>query len=178
MDPVAALFLLFLLFLLAWWRLETADRSDGHNGCISLAPPTSVIAYDDDNGWVLPPSEEWPDFDPVFADQALALLIISEDVVCLGADTGDGSMTAGLYVNCSDIFFWGCADFEPTPRSGFSEGQQQIIELYEMCKRPWGSARWCCLQRGMRPQKPVIDRMKEGGFWTDDLEALPERTDA
>lgn len=80
--------------------------------------------------------------------------------------------TIVLFVNCNDVFYWGCADAEPLPLS-------ELRRLYEMWREsPAGPTRWCCLRRGMRPQHPVMDDMRKAGTWTADLEALPPRSAA
>jgi len=77
-------------------------------------------------------------------------------------------------VNLNDIFWWACADWELI-------SYDDIKDLYERCfdkngnYKPWGSVVWGCLKRGMRPQHPIEERMKEGGYWCDELEALPVR---
>lgn len=79
-----------------------------------------------------------------------------------------------LVVNCNDIFYWGCADFELI-------GYDEVRELYELCfdreckQKTWGSVVWVCRRRKMRPQHPIEEDMKKGGYWTDELEALPVR---
>ncbi len=39
----------------------------------------------------------------------------------------------------------------------------------------WGSTKWICIKRKMRPQHPIEDDMKKDGFWCDELESLPVR---
>lgn len=86
----------------------------------------------------------------------------------------DDDNIIALALNANDVFYWGCADFE---FFGFSD----IPFLYEMCfdkdgvRIPYGNVRWICLKRKMRPQHPIEDKIKEMGYWTDDLEALPVR---
>lgn len=76
--------------------------------------------------------------------------------------------TTVLYVNCNDLFYWGTADAESLPND-------EIGKLYKMWKKDgaYGVDKWCCLRRGLRPQVPIVERMKKDGFWDDELEALP-----
>lgn len=78
-----------------------------------------------------------------------------------------GGSTTLLYVNCNDIFAWGCADAEDLPTS-------EIGNLYKMhiADPSWGSAKWCCIRRNTKPQDPVIKYMKEAGVWDEKMEAL------
>lgn len=80
----------------------------------------------------------------------------------------DGSTTI-VYVNCSDLFYWGGSDAEDLPLN-------EIGNLYRMWKvnKQWGSYKWCCLRRKLRPQVPIVKDMKEDKFWDADLEALPK----
>lgn len=76
--------------------------------------------------------------------------------------------TVLVFVNCSDIFAWGCCDAEELPRP-------EIRNLFHMWYKDkvWGSTKWCCLQRKLRPQQPIIDDMKKDGSWDDEMESLP-----
>lgn len=71
---------------------------------------------------------------------------------------------------CNDVFAWGCADVEELPYS-------EIMPLWRAWKadKVWGTAKWCCRQRNMKPQQPVIRRMKEAGVWDEAMEALPDQ---
>jgi len=74
---------------------------------------------------------------------------------------------ASPYVNCNDLFMWGCADSEDVP-------DDQIPILAEMCANDsWGDQKWCCIQRQMQPQRPIVDSWKESGIWDNAMEALP-----
>lgn len=77
--------------------------------------------------------------------------------------------TIVLFVNCNDVFVWGCADAEPLP-------YDQIPKLYKMVVEDstWGASKWCCIQRNQKPQKPVVEAMKANNSWNDILESLPE----
>lgn len=75
-----------------------------------------------------------------------------------------------LCVNCNDLFYWACADAE-------NMALADLDEVYRHFKADT-LEEWCCLRRGMRPQRPLITQLKERGKWSAALEALPERTDA
>lgn len=81
-------------------------------------------------------------------------------------------------MNCSDVFYWACADAEPLPPVGFgADLDRPFWDLYDAVRKDGdaGATRWCCLRRGMRPQTPLEKRMRERGEWTPELEALPPR---
>lgn len=82
--------------------------------------------------------------------------------------TSVGEATTVLYVNCNDLFYWACADAERIKNN-------EIGTFYKMhmANKKWGSAKWCCLKRKMRPQVPIVEAMKKDGFWDAELEALP-----
>lgn len=81
--------------------------------------------------------------------------------------------TTVLFVNCNDIFMWGCADAECLPHD-------EIGNLYKMWEKDktWGAAKWCCKRRNLQPQEPVIESMKKSGSWDSDMENLPKNSDA
>ena len=67
---------------------------------------------------------------------------------------------ACLFVDCSDVFTWACAEAEELPFA-------QVERLYRMWRRDpaWGAAAWCIMRRATPPQKPVADRMGAAGLW-------------
>lgn len=85
-------------------------------------------------------------------------------------DSGRGELagpTIVLFVNCNDVFAWGCADAEPLPYN-------EVGNLYRAWAfGPWGVAKWCCLRRKIRPQERVEALMRQAGVWDDAMEALP-----
>jgi hypothetical protein len=76
--------------------------------------------------------------------------------------------TIVMFVLCNDLFYWGCADAESLPYS-------EIRKIYEMhiADPTWGTQKWCCLRRNLRPQTPIVKMMRDGGHWDDAMEALP-----
>ena len=90
-------------------------------------------------------------------------------VTCNNVDDDDG--IAGIAVLCNDLFWWGTADCSQIP-------YLQIETLWRIWKSdaPHGIGKWCCLQRGMRPQWPVAKLMIAAGVWDAAMDALPLRT--
>lgn len=105
-------------------------------------------------------------------DQALAELLIRIGILFpLDAHDWEGNNVTGIYVNANDVFWWGTADVEPL-------ATDEIMDFYNMVReQPYGSIKWLCLKRGMRPQHPWEDQLKKEGYWDAQLEALPERGD-
>lgn len=100
------------------------------------------------------------------------LKIKNEDIEKLGDLMREGIIhldDKNLYVSCNDIFAWGCSDEEILPND-------QINTLYNMWleDKTWGSIKWCCLQRNMKPQKSVENDMKLNGAWDGKMQNLPE----
>lgn len=134
----------------------------------------------DDNWW--PERKNWPEFPTqewtkpdgtvhtyrFETEAAMALLLLEEHVIMLNANG-----TCGLFVNCSDTFFYASADAEPIPPVGFN--QDPIFwELYDLVREHdyLGATKWCSLRRGILPLKKYQDRMVEAGLWCDKLEAI------
>ena len=63
-------------------------------------------------------------------------------VVC-----SDGAVR--MYVDCSDLFFWACADAEE-----ISFDELNDLSEYVSISPGFGGLMWCAKKRGMRPQKP------------------------
>jgi hypothetical protein len=83
----------------------------------------------------------------------------------LRPDYDSESKAVTLEANCSDLFMWGCSDWEEvTP--------EKLTEFHAACERGQ-SLLWICQQRQMRPQKPIVDDMKAAGTWTSEWESLP-----
>lgn len=82
--------------------------------------------------------------------------------------------TIVLFVNCNDVFAWGCADAEAI-KSG-DEAGDELYELYRMWETDpqWGATKWVCQKRNQRPQDPIRDDMKKAGAWDAAMESLPD----
>lgn len=138
----------------------------------------------EDNQWWLS-RERWPEFpmeellsntERAFnhrfgEEQAMALLILEEYVVMLNAKG-----QCGLFVNCSDTFYYASADAEPIPPVGF--GKDEIFwELYDLVRLHGGigAIKWCAIRRNAKPLKKYLDQIRDEGIWCERMEALPER---
>lgn len=111
----------------------------------------------------------------VFVHESALAILLMEDIVFANSrkfvhyDGGElEPETVVLFVNCNDLFFWGCADAENVTYS-------EIQPLFEAFRADGhrGVERWCCLKRGMRPQLPIAEWWRVEGFWDEALEALP-----
>ena len=76
--------------------------------------------------------------------------------------------TIVLFMNCNDVFAWGCADAE-------SIKLDEVPALYRLWRanKIWGPIKWVCMRRKQKPQGPVERDMKDAGQWDDEMEALP-----
>ena len=74
-----------------------------------------------------------------------------------------------LFVNCNDVFMWGCADMEEIQ---LTEIPSFTVDLRQDPK--WGSIKWVCRKRNEKPQYPIIWDMYKDGQWTEEMEALPD----
>lgn len=72
--------------------------------------------------------------------------------------TGDLFYNEKLYVNCSDVFAWGCADAEDYVDNDLLA----LFKLY-LQEPSWGAALWCMIQRKERPQRPVEEAIRKNG---------------
>ena len=102
-------------------------------------------------------------------EQALAVLLANNVCFVSGQDyiMKDYPPTCGIVVNCNDLFYWGCADAESVQRV-------EIESLYLAWRKGGLNVdKWCCLHRNLRPQVPIVKKMKEAGVWDEALESLP-----
>ena len=82
-----------------------------------------------------------------------------------------------FFVNVNDLFDWACADLEKI------ESEEDIAALRQAYEDVaavggdhfYGSLLWACRKRGMRPQTPVWDGMKDEAVVALLLAAGPER---
>lgn len=77
--------------------------------------------------------------------------------------------TLVLFLNCNDVFAWGCADAEDVSYSELPE----LFKLYEADDK-CGTIQWVCIKRNQKPQAPIVKYMKENNGWNEVMEALPE----
>ena len=86
--------------------------------------------------------------------------------------------TIVAFVNCNDVFAWGCADAEEISvseevREGVTDDLHYLLKLY-LDMGHWGVVKWCCIQRNEQPQNPVLKDMKLADMWDDEMENLPK----
>jgi len=77
--------------------------------------------------------------------------------------------TIVLFVNCNDVFAWGCGDAEPITLDEIVD----LFRLYELNPH-CAVVQWVCVKRNEKPQAPIIKFLKEKNRWNDILENLPE----
>lgn len=85
-----------------------------------------------------------------------------------------------FFVNCNDLFFWGCADVEEITPENVGELRRAVSDLRESLgvssmpnpatesdkwkewdKAPsWGTELFACRVRKMRPQTPVLNKLR------------------
>lgn len=68
-----------------------------------------------------------------------------------------------VFVNCNDLFVWGCADKEPLTPENIDKFEATLDEVMQLDRSEayLGSILFCCRQRGFRPQLPVYDSISE-----------------
>lgn len=112
--------------------------------------------------------EEWLEALPVEHKTAIEELLLSER---LGLHVDDAGIN--LYVNCSDTFYWGCADAE---RIAFEE-LDALSDCY-VASPVHGGELWAARKRGMRPQTASYRECYQVGEWHLFDAAGPVRTDS
>lgn len=77
--------------------------------------------------------------------------------------------TIVLFVNCNDTFALGGGDAEPITTD-------ELSGLYKLHHESpmWGSTKWVCKKRNLKPHQYRIKQMKKDGVWDDMMESLPE----
>ena len=96
-------------------------------------------------------------------EKMLIELLTAGVVFCNGDEK-----TTHLYVNCSDLFVWGSADAQELPYYEIENVHNAYL------KKGWEIDKWCCVQRNLQPQSPIIRDMKKSEAWDETLEALPK----
>jgi len=87
---------------------------------------------------------------------------------CYHGENDIAGQTICLFVNCNDLFSFGCADAQEVNSS------DDLYELYESYQKDpeYGIDFWCCKKRDLQPQKIIKDIWKKNGAWNDELEKL------
>ena len=75
--------------------------------------------------------------------------------------------TLCLFVNCSDIFAWGCADAEEITYDEVEDLWKHYVE-----NKYCGVIIWCMKKRNLQPQFPVKERMIKDGVWKEEFEKI------
>lgn len=80
-----------------------------------------------------------------------------------------------IFVNCSDLFWWGCADCEELTPDNIDVFEQAFVDVRAAGDRDgiYGSNLFCCRVRGMRPQGCCYP--DERGLWPLFNACGPER---
>ena len=81
-----------------------------------------------------------------------------------------------FFVNCDDLFYWGCADAEKITPENIDSLEQSIIDAGAICKHGeelYGIELWCSRMRHMRPQGACYPLDRE--LWPLFDECGPER---
>lgn len=126
---------------------------------------------DNDDAYII-----YDDGDTEFVPEEAVKYLLEQDVVFVNFfpitlfNGHPDSPTAVLFVNTNDVFAWGFADAENIKH----EDALESLYIHVRMNPKWGSTQWACKQRKEKPQKPVMDSMKEQGAWTAELEALPD----
>ncbi len=102
----------------------------------------------------------------ILDDEVAAAELLTEQVLFVSAQ----GPTLELYALCNDLFYWGAADAQEVP-----PGELESLFRMHRADSEWGSCKWCCLARNLRPQEPVLRDMKKAGVWDEAMEALPAR---
>lgn len=68
-----------------------------------------------------------------------------------------------VFVNCNDLFLWGCADCEPLTPENIDKFEATLDEVMQLDRGAvsLGSMLFCCRQRGLRPQLPIYESISE-----------------
>jgi hypothetical protein len=121
------------------------------------------------------------DDDYIDENKALAYLLLNDIVFLNNIDLSKShshyydkpTYTTVVYVLCSDVFSYCCADAECISSSDGGL-DSEIYLLYKYCKENpyFGHIKFCALKRKMRPLKEIVERMKNADYWCDELEKL------
>ena len=64
-----------------------------------------------------------------------------------------------FFLNCNDMFYWGCSDCEELTVGDLGALEQAIKDADAICPiEGWGTAVFIARKRGMRPQKPAYPK--------------------
>lgn len=127
------------------------------------------VYYDDGSGEMAPYIEfDMPDGRHVRepAHDAMALHLLHQGVVFVGAMLVNGQTPTLLSVNVND-FFAPAADFESV-----TLGDLPVLFEAHRADPKWGKFKWSIMKRKERPWARAMERMQRSGAWTEELEAV------
>lgn len=119
--------------------------------------------------------EKWPPLGPMALDKQRVLTLFDElDMArfvfrvtrALEDDASDliwrfENGAPKLYILCSDLFYWACADAEDVTAQNVEVLEQAMKDAAAVDHRHYGALLFCCRVRKMRPQKPVLGRLDD-----------------
>lgn len=114
---------------------------------------------------------EYADGSRIANEEAMVAKLLDEDILFLNTrqficphNPDRKERTIVLFVLCNDVFAWACSDAECITA-------EEIPDLFELYQKygDWGAVIWVCKRRGMRPQKPMAEKMKEKGVWPEKI---------
>ena len=112
-----------------------------------------------------------------YETKAIGEIMLADNTLFLGGISGpfwendNDKQAAAIFVNCSDVFMWGCADAEPL-------ACHEIGDFYKAWKKgPDAVTKWACKKRNLQPQAPIREQMKKDGSWDDEMKALTKNSD-
>ena len=89
--------------------------------------------------------------------------------------------TMVIFMNCSDVFAWGCADgFSITYSHNLDIEKNELYRLltYVLAdKQHYGVIKYACWKQNMQPQKAIVADLKHDGVWDSWWEDLPPNPD-
>lgn len=132
---------------------KRTERMEGHNECVTVFTQN----YSKISDWI----EQIPAEHKTLVED----MLIAEKIKI------SCNKEVSFWVDCSDLFFWACADGEDIGLSEFTD----LAECYKLSPR-YGGWLWCAKKRGMRPQTACYPYIPKEQWHLFDA-AGPERDD-
>ena len=91
-----------------------------------------------------------------------------------------GESTIVVFVECNDVFAWGCADAESITfeensvlkKKNLEDNELYRLLTYELENERYGTTKFACWKRNQKPQEPIVEKLKSEGVWDEWWEAL------